>query len=108
MMSPFENKCPAHIQRSLSSPNNPQPTKPRSGKASRHRASADQPRSLMTLTNRNIVDPELLLQRPCKSSSIPANRFRDVHLQFDTGCRKSLPFSGGFYQSPLDGRCVQF
>ena len=104
MTSPFENKCPAHIQRSLSSPNKFQPTKPRSGKASRHRASADQPRSLTALPIRHI-DPEQ--QNMCKSSSIPANRFRDVHLQFDTGCRKSLQFSGGFYQSPLDGRCVQ-
>ncbi len=68
MTSPFENKCPAHIQRSLSSPNKFQPTKPRSGKASRHRASADQPRSLTALPIRHI-DPEQ--QNMCKSSSIP-------------------------------------
>ena len=107
MTSPFENKCPAHIQRSLSSPSNPQPAMPKPSKASRHRASADQPRSLIVLTNK-AVDPELALQRSCRASSIPANRFRDVHLQFDSGCRKSLQYNGGFYQSPVDGRCEHF
>ena len=105
MTSPFENKIPTHIQRSLSSPTDPQPAMLQHSKAARHRASADQPRSLMVLTNRN-SDLEVPLQRGCKASSIPANRFRDVHLEFDSGCMNSLQFSSGFYQSPVDGRRV--
>ena len=102
VQSPFEHKIPAHIQRSLSSPTDPQLATSRPCTMRGDKAPFGRVISLAAL-NRANSDMGLPLERARKMSSIPANRFRDV--QVDSAHRQAFQMDIGLYQSPLDGRC---
>ena len=71
----------------------------------RHRAPISRTSSLAALMA-DTSDTGLPLERVRKMNSIPDKRFRNVHLQVDSGRRQAPQIDVGFYQSPLDGRCV--
>ena len=105
VQSPFETKIPAHVQRSLSSPTDPQLGVSQPCTMRGHRAPVSRTSSLAALMA-DTSDTGLPLERVRNMNSIPAKRFRDVHLQVDSGRRQAPQIEVGFYQSPLEGRCV--